>query len=88
MTIQLRPNTDIGTTTASTGGALATPTSTATEQGGTMLRVQEAAAVVCACCNTKIAELRGNTLTIRARHHGREHVTQITLVSLPAHEAA
>lgn len=33
----------------------------------------------CACCSVPVAERQGDSLIIRSRHHGREHVTVIPL---------
>ena len=38
--------------------------------------------VRCAECGTPVAEVQGETLVIRSKHHGDQHVTVITLDEL------
>ncbi len=38
--------------------------------------------VYCGCCNTPILEVRGNSIIIKSRHLGREHVSCIPLEML------
>ena len=38
--------------------------------------------IKCAECGTPVAEVQGNELVIRTQHHGREHITVLSLLSL------
>lgn len=40
--------------------------------------------IYCDCCDSPVAELRGDLLIVRAKHHGRRHTTLVSLAELVA----